>query len=289
MDRLRVLLEVREAGSIAKAAGEDPVRQSQYSRQLKELDEYFGSELTERKGRSISLTPAGIELANLIKEHFVALGNFSRRVSGESVPVFIGAGESLIHWLLLPLVEPLQHAVPGITLRLLNLTSGDISRRLSDRDMDFGILKVDAMSPNLTCHKLGRIGYSLFVSRKMLHELKGKRDQSLLSKLPIAAMPGDATFGRLLHQLAEKATLQLNVQLECDTFTGLARAVESGSFAAVLPDLADKYLAGNIDKVSLPILNPLARELCLAWQKRKVDLRPELEKVRGWLVKNAKV
>src|SRR5687768_401762 len=37
-DRLRVLLEVSASGSITKAANGDPVKQSQYSRQIKELE-----------------------------------------------------------------------------------------------------------------------------------------------------------------------------------------------------------------------------------------------------------
>jgi hypothetical protein len=36
-DRLTVLIEVRDASTIAQAAPSDPVRQSQYSRQLREL------------------------------------------------------------------------------------------------------------------------------------------------------------------------------------------------------------------------------------------------------------
>lgn len=101
LDRMRVLLDVREAGSIVKASGSDPVRQSQYSRQLKELDEFFGVELTTRKGRSITLTPIGQELATLIKEHFLGLNNFCLRIEHSPVPVLVGAGESLIHWLLM--------------------------------------------------------------------------------------------------------------------------------------------------------------------------------------------
>ncbi len=45
LDRLKVLIEVRDAGSIAQAAPGDPVRQSQYSRQLRELSEFFGCEV----------------------------------------------------------------------------------------------------------------------------------------------------------------------------------------------------------------------------------------------------
>ncbi len=51
LDRLRVLCEVADAGGIARAARNDPTRQSQFSRQLKELEDFFEVELTRRQAR----------------------------------------------------------------------------------------------------------------------------------------------------------------------------------------------------------------------------------------------
>jgi len=48
LDRLRALLEVGASGSIVKATHGDPVRQSQYSRQIKELEDFFRVKLVER-------------------------------------------------------------------------------------------------------------------------------------------------------------------------------------------------------------------------------------------------
>jgi DNA-binding transcriptional LysR family regulator len=63
LGRLKVLLEVDEAGSISGAAEGNPVRQSQYSRQLKELESFFGCELTMKDGRYLRLTERGKKLA----------------------------------------------------------------------------------------------------------------------------------------------------------------------------------------------------------------------------------
>ena len=49
LERLRTLQLVSEAGSIAAAARGDTTRQSQYSRQLKELEQFFGTTLTRRQ------------------------------------------------------------------------------------------------------------------------------------------------------------------------------------------------------------------------------------------------
>src|ERR1051325_593529 len=73
LDRLKALLEAGAAGSIAKAARGDPVRQSQYSRQIKELENFFQTKLVtetrkrhspkrsrKRAGPYLALFPAGL-------------------------------------------------------------------------------------------------------------------------------------------------------------------------------------------------------------------------------------
>ena len=50
IERLRTFCRIAAAGSIAQAAKGDSTRQSQFSRQLKELEEFFGTELA-RRGR----------------------------------------------------------------------------------------------------------------------------------------------------------------------------------------------------------------------------------------------
>ena len=55
LDRLKALVEVGAAGSIVKAADGDPVKQSQYSRQIKELEDFFRVKLLERRLHELTL------------------------------------------------------------------------------------------------------------------------------------------------------------------------------------------------------------------------------------------
>src|SRR6059036_2268319 len=73
LDRVRALLEVGATGSIVKAANGDPVRQSQYSRQIKELEDFFQSKLVERHGKGIRLTSNGKELARISRFFLIVL------------------------------------------------------------------------------------------------------------------------------------------------------------------------------------------------------------------------
>ena len=59
IERLRTFCRIAEAGSISLAAKGDLTRQSQFSRQVKELEEFFGTKLVERAGKTIRLTEDG--------------------------------------------------------------------------------------------------------------------------------------------------------------------------------------------------------------------------------------
>src|SRR3954469_16275610 len=102
LDRLKVLIEVRDAGSIAQAAPGDSVRQSQYSRQLRELSEFFGCEVAQRRGKLLKLTSEGERLAELARDQLRSLDDFRCECRQKTVAFSIGAGDSLIQWLVIP-------------------------------------------------------------------------------------------------------------------------------------------------------------------------------------------
>lgn len=76
IERLRNFCQIAHAGGITRAADGNPITQSLYSRQLKELEEYFGVELVRRKGRGIVLTSAGEKLNALACEYLGMLRDF---------------------------------------------------------------------------------------------------------------------------------------------------------------------------------------------------------------------
>src|ERR1700739_304528 len=102
LDRLKVLIEVRCADSTAKAAPGDPVRQSQYSRQLRELSEFFGVKMGRRQGKQLKLTAEGARLAELAREQFRSLQDFRAECRSDSSDYAIAAGDSLLQWLIVP-------------------------------------------------------------------------------------------------------------------------------------------------------------------------------------------
>ena len=121
--RLASYIAIAEVGGLSVATQGDPVRQSLLSRQLKELEEFFGATLIERRRGVFRLTAAGRTLIDIARPSLIQLEDFERRCGGQSTEVHIGAGESVLVWLLTPKLKPLLAADSMLVLTLHNLQS----------------------------------------------------------------------------------------------------------------------------------------------------------------------
>lgn len=283
LERLRVLVEVHAAGSIAQAAPGDPIRQSQYSRQLRELAEFFGCEVARRKGKLLKLTPQGTRLAEMIRAQLRALDDFRAECAAEVIDYTIAAGDSIIHWLVIPRLGGLLETAPGLRFATTNLRTHDIVQQLADGRVDFGIIRRDALVSGLKHASLGVWHYTLVVPTG----LAGRRKPGVaevLRELPVAAQTTDGQFAERLRNLLHELGVEPRHALSCQSFPQTLAAVRSGAFAAVLPALATADLPpkGFVELGGAP-LRALSRELVLAWNPRLVRVRPAAGKLLGKL------
>ena len=116
LDRLRSLLEVAEAGGPTKAAKGDPSKQSQYSRQLSDLEKYFGVQLKKPSGRGMELTPAGQRLVGLARECFASFENFYNEENSKPQEFVIAAHQSELSWILMPNFKVLMGSLEQIQI-----------------------------------------------------------------------------------------------------------------------------------------------------------------------------
>lgn len=275
LDRLRAFIAVADAGGIARAVGGDPVRQSQYSRQIAELEEFFGVELLQRRGRRVVVSPAGEQLARAVREQFRGLADFARACAGEPVTFAIGAGDSLVQWLLLPRLATLHAKFPAIAFRLANLTTQNIVEGLRELTLDFGIARADGLPAGLGTHALGTVEYALLVPRALLRPRQRHPDfLRAISEFPIATQAGTSQFATHLREIATRAGVRLRLTLECETFPQALAALRTAHYAAILPRLALTDLdARTFLEIPAPQLASQRRKIVLAWNPRTLRLR----------------
>jgi len=236
LDRLRTFLRVAEAGNLSKAAQGDVTKQSQYSRQIKELESYFGVALTRRVGRRIEITPEGRQLALVIRRQFSEMDDFRESMSGRSVNVRFGSQGSVIDWLMVPRLSGVRAALGKAMVELEQMRSADVVRSVEDGRLDFGIVRDDAVPAEMKRWRLGVVGYSLFATKA---HWKGQTSvEKIIDRVPFAELLSGGQFTDRWHQWLASQRLVPQVFARVSSFTDLAMVVKAGHAAAVLPDLA---------------------------------------------------
>ena len=277
MERLRTFAELVEAQGFTAAARGDPTRQSQFSRQLREMEEFFGVELVIRGRGRFALTPAGKELHGLVRCHFASLEDLRQTCAGQPVEISLGAGESLLLWLVLPRMARVREKLPNVVWTLQNLQTDEIVARLTDGRTDLGIIRKDAVPRSLRSVSIGTMEFALFVPKGMVGESPSSDLGKLLSRFPLAALDGHSRLNETLEKLARKESLTPMVQLRCSSLPQVAEAVDKLGFAALLPTMAKQgFASAKIETRSLPELKKMSRLLVLAWNARQAAIRPAL-------------
>ena len=284
LDRLRNFCLIADAGSLTKAAHGDAGRMALFSRQIKELETFFGVALRRRKGKGIVMTDAGERLAALAREQVAGLEDFRRSCRNIPVEISIAAGNSLLEWVILPKAGQLRKTLPGVRFTLVSQRTRDIVDGLLQQSLDFGIIRADAVRAGLRSAKVRHEAYSLFVPRKLSPGLSSGNLRKRIGEFPIATSIG-GQFREQLETDAEKAKWPLNIELSCSSFTQAARAVTSGFYAGVLPNFAIAQFDGaRVTRFELPFLKGYFRPLVLAWHPRTATVRDILAAAKECLL-----
>ena len=290
LDRLRVLVEVHDAGSIAAAAPGDPVRQSQYSRQIRELSEYFGRDVAQRHGKVLKLTPQGQRLAELARGQLQTMQDFRAECRAESVDYTIAAGDSIVQWLVIPRLGSTLPKLPRVRLATANLRTNDIAHQLADGRVDFGVLRRNGVPATLKAKLLGKLEYILVVPRALRPSRAHLTLPFVLANLPIVSQKSDGQFIRRLREIAQACGADLRPDLLCESFPQSLSAVKTGKFAAILPKIATHELpAKNFVQIEDHALSVLRRDLVLAWNPRMLQVRPTATKLADRLQASLKL
>lgn len=284
LERLRTFREIAAAGGITAAANNDPNRQSQFSRQLKELEKFFGVELIRRGRGALRLTPAGLELQAVAGVALRSLEEFLTSCATQPLELSVGAGEGLIQWWLLPRIPAPSVLGKNVTLTFENLRNEEILSGLKTGELDFGVLSRAVDDPKIESVSLGRMEFRLFVPEG-LYERCSKSRKSILDGLPMAQLTSANAITRSLEQEAKRRKLNLNIRFRFSSYPQLAKAILSGQVAGVMPALAGAGMTpGAVRTVALPHLDPLAREVQLAWSRAMGEVRPAIPRLAKLLV-----
>lgn len=276
LDRLRGFMEVAEAGSISKAASCNLSRQALISRQIRELEEFFGTELTQRSGKAIVISPAGKRLASLVRQQFQDLNDFCVEQKQEAKTFSFGAGASILEWMVIPVVARIRSALVNASIRLSSMRSHDLVQHIREGRLDFAIVREDAIPEALPRIPILQVKFYICVSPRLLgaHSKARLDDLSYLQTLPFAASGGGGQLDQKFRQAMAAGTGSFSPAFECDSLLQVRELVLHGTCAALLPSVGTQGLAEQEILVrEFAPMKTYGRALALHWNERQMRRR----------------
>ncbi len=280
LDRLRNFLVFAEAGSIAKAAQGNLPRQALISRQIGELEQYFATELTVRRGKTLALSEAGERLRVLARAQFDDLSEFQKVQLGQRRNFAIGAGSSILEWLVVPCVAGIRSVLGDASLRLSSERSSELVASVRDGQLDFAIVREDAISEELRLKSSlslrMRVAFTLCASRKLL----GSKPKSTLAdpaawrSLPFAANGGGGQLDATFRAAMSAAVGEFHPVVECDSMLQVRALIVQGVCAGLLPSFGTQGLSEqDIVTSEFAPMKDYGRSLVLHWNDRQMRRR----------------
>ncbi|MHC3471051.1 LysR family transcriptional regulator [Streptomyces sp. 7R007] len=254
--------------SFTRAAEELSYAQSSVTTQIRSLESSLGTELFDRLGGRIRLTPAGEKLLEYA-EQILELAEAARAdVAGGDGPagtLTIGTMESITSYRMPPLLEFFHHRYPKVQLSLRPSLCAETCHALRQGTFDIGFLmEQETRHQGLETVVLAQ--EPLVLVSSPAHPLAGRVQVSLhdLRTTSILATEAGCAYRDLFEEeLRGAETVSF---LEFGTIEAIKRGVISGLGIALLPLVT---VAAEVDKgelTALPWDVPFAVYTQLAWR-----------------------
>jgi LysR family transcriptional regulator, nitrogen assimilation regulatory protein len=240
---LHYFVSVVEAGSFSRAASTVHVAQPALSQQIAQLEEQLGVSLLLRSARGVRPTAAGEVLyreASSILRRLQQLPGIVRAGAGPAKGIVrLGMSSTFLTTAPMAFIEHCKISLPDVVLRMAVSDSPTIKRRVSEHELDLGLVLEDEFAPTFARTPLFR--QRLFLIRHRAASKGTPVQLADLATMPLVLPPAPNMTRTALDQAFAAARLSPNVVMEVDVVANIITAVRAGVGGSVLPkgDLSD--------------------------------------------------
>lgn len=266
-NQARAFLATVEEGSLSAGARALGVTQPTLGRQVSALERALDVVLFERVGKSLVLTPSGLELADHVRAMFEAATQVSLTASGQSQAidgkVRITASDVMSALLLPPVMAELRTKAPLVEFEIV--AANDI-RDLQSREADIAIRHVRPEQPDLIAKRvadatahfyaatayLERRGRPLAIADMSAHDFIGFGDTARMLELLNPFGLGLSTQNFRLGSESGVVAWEM-------AKSGLGIIIMSDEVAAMAPEM--EHVLPQMDPFTFPVWLTAHREL----------------------------
>lgn len=284
IERLSALVAVAEHGGIMSAAGGNPNRQSLLSRQIKELEAYFDFPLLDRTSTPHRLTEAGRQMAEHTAQFLNSIERSMDQFSNDRPRVSIAAGESIIQWLLIPVMAKKLQLANSPRVQFLNNSSRNTIDQLTSGLVDIGIIKDTDKRSHLTFKKLASYHYGIIYNPKLMKLPKSPGWKSL-AEIPLVIQENRGALRSELDRINAKAGAGPQVSAECTSFPQVLDLVSSSKCIGILPRIAKAQAESKGCRwVDIKELQGNKLTIGVTWDKTRAKANPAIDTILKWLL-----
>ncbi|WP_232630976.1 LysR family transcriptional regulator [Methylobacterium sp. Leaf118] len=261
-DKIRIFLNVAEAGSFTRAGDDIGLSQSAVSRQISALERELKAPLFHRHARGLILTEQGDLLFRAARDMKLRLENTrarlvetSERPSGDlRVTTTVGLGSS---WLAGRVSEFLD-LYPDVRVELV-LTNEELD--LAMREADIAIRMRRPAQPDLIQRRLFTVHYHAFASGDYVKRFGEPKTVADLDEHRLVSFGGnEPSYLLATHYLASigrEGDDRRPIHFTVNNVTALHKAMEAGIGVGILPDYAvegQETLVQVLREVEMPTM-----------------------------------
>lgn len=265
-DYYRVFYHVARCGSISRAAELLGSNQPNVTKLMNKLEDQLGCKLLLRSNRGVRLTAQGEKLFAHVEVAFRQLQQAEQELSGlgdlASGIVRIGATETALHGLLLPVLADFHRQYPGVRLMIANFSTPQAVAALKRGSVDFAMVTTPTDAPmDLRQTELMEFREVLVSAAP---EPRPLSLQELVSR-PIVGLGRHTKTYDFYAQLLRSHRLEWRPDIDAATVDQILPLVKAGLGMGFLPEfLAREPLSqGTLHQVSLTTPIPTRRIVLL--------------------------
>lgn len=239
LHRWRTFMAIAELGSLTRAALFLDSNQSLLSRQLNALERECGARLFNRTGRGVELSDVGLRIFPQVQALLADAEQLETEIRGDarmpSGRVILGALPSISNPLVGHLFTQMRSRYPGVHLKILEGSSGQVEEWLADARIDIAILyRYGAQAPESEQSLAMVESYLIGASGDPLTK-KHEVPFSALHQLPFILPGAPNGLRTALDAVARQQHLALAPAIEADSLPLMKLLVAQERLYTVLP------------------------------------------------------
>ncbi|MGT2430327.1 LysR substrate-binding domain-containing protein [Cupriavidus basilensis] len=245
---VRSFMAVARHGSVTAAADSLGLTQPALSQHLRIFAQSLGVPLFGRVGRKLELTDAGRQLVlalepvlDQLERVIVSAASQHGAVEGT---LRIGATHTYLSALVMPAVQALVDAHPGLDIQVFEFAAAEVDRSLLDGQIDLGLAFAKDAPKRIEQVPLFSETLALIAPGHKLPREQETVTLAQLETLPLALLPERFAMRRQIDAAAQAAGIVLRPRLEGPSVEALLRAVLGGRLYTIASPLA-LHIAGT--------------------------------------------